>query len=186
MLSWLAPLGATCCFLVYATGIFPPGMNDLIVTDTRVVADARSIGSRVRPLGVGPHLVITVVSSRNLVAMAHNSQLNTYPIVADCADRDLTFDSSGPYHGGLHTAGSMDDRLNPRFATLRTEKADRFDYQIFVPMTGRLRSGADFNRPMYAYDLGREHRTLCVRLGGGNMMGGFFRSNELRVAVPPQ
>jgi hypothetical protein len=183
---WLAPVGAVCCFLIYVSGIFPPGMNDLTITDVRVVADAGSVSSRVRPLGAAPYLRVTVSSSRNLVAMAQNSQLNTYPMVADCADRDLTFDSSGPYHGGLHTAGNMDDRENPRFATLLAEKADGFDYQIFVPMTGHLRLAADFNRPMPAYDLARDRRTLCVRLGGGNMMGGFFRSNELRLAVPPQ
>jgi hypothetical protein len=161
-------------------------MNDLTMTDARVVANADSLPSRVRPLGSAPYLRITVSSSRNLVAMARNSQLNTYPMIVDCADRDLSFDSSGPYHGGLHTAGSMDDRVNPRFAALRAETADRFDYQIFVPMAGRLRSDADFNRTMPAYDLAREPRTLCVRIGGGNMAGGFFRSNEARLPVPLQ
>ena len=78
----------------------------------------------------------------------------------------------------------MDDYRKPRFATLLAEKADRFDYQIFVPMTGHLRSDADFNRPMPTYDLNRERRTLCVRIGGGNMAGAFFRSNEVQVAIP--
>jgi len=183
---WLAPVGAICCFLIYVSGIFPPGMNDLALTEARVVTTTDPLTSRAMPTGRGPFLRITVSSSRNLVAMAQNSQLNTYPMVVDCTDRDLTFYSWGPYHGGLHTAGSMDDRLNPRFATLRAERADRFDYQIFVPMTGRLLSEADVNRPMPAYVLARDPRTLCVRLGGGNMMGGFFRSNELRVPVPPQ
>ncbi len=184
-MSWLAPVGAICCFLIYVSGIFPPGMNDLTMTEARVVTNTDPLTSGALPTGSGPFLRITVSSSRNLVAMARNSQLNTYPMVVDCADRDLSFYSWGPYHGGLHTAGSMDDYRSPRFAMLRAEKADRFDYQIFVPMTGRLLSEADVNRPMPAYDLAGNPRTLCVRLGGGNMMGGFFRSNEVRLTVPP-
>jgi hypothetical protein len=183
-MSWLAPIGAALCFLIYASGIFPPGMNDLALIEARVVTNADPVRSRDMTAGPGPYLRITVSSSRNLIAMAQNSELNTYPMVADCAHRDLTFDSSGPYHGGLHTAST--DRENPRFAALRAETANRFDYQIFVPMAGRLRSDADTNRPMPAYDLARVPRTLCVRIGGGNMAGGFFRSNELRLPVPPQ
>jgi hypothetical protein len=180
----LAPIGAIFCFLIYASGIVPPGMNDLVLADARVVMNASDLSSRYMPQGPGPFLRLTLSSSRNLVAMAQGAQLNTYPMVADCANRDLTFDSSGPYHRGLHTAGTMDDRKDPRFAALRTEKANSFDYQIYVPMAGNLRSDTDFNRPMSAYDLRRERRTLCVRIGGGNMAGGFFRSNEVRVAVP--
>lgn len=182
---WLAPIGAACCFLIYVSGIVPPGMNDLAMTEVRVVANADGVRSRDMPRGAGPYLRITVSSSRNLVAMARNSQLNTYPMVVDCTDRDLTFDSSGPYRRGLHTA-LYTDRENPDFAGLRIETGSRFDYQIFLPMRGRLRSDADVNRTMPAYDLAQDPRTLCVRIGGGNMMGGFFRSNEVRLAVPPQ
>ncbi len=181
---WLAPVGAILCFLVYACAIVPPGMT-VVLTEARVVEDALVPESRDPPRGRRPWLRLTLSSDRNLAAMAHNSELNTYPLVADCADADLTFDSYGPYRHGLRTA-IYADRASARYEGLRREQAARYDYQIFVPMKGRLRSEADFNRPMPAYDLGRERRTLCIRLGGGNMMGGYFRSNEVRLEVPPQ
>ena len=34
---WLAPVGAVCCFLIYVSGLVPPGMNDLTMIDARVV-----------------------------------------------------------------------------------------------------------------------------------------------------
>jgi hypothetical protein len=182
---WLAPAGAFLCFLVYACKIVPPGMNDLALVEARVVEPVSVPESRNPPQGPGPWLRLTLSSERNLVAMARDSELNSYPMVVDCADRDLGFYAQGPFRRGLHTAIYTDDD-DPRYEELRREEAAGYDYQIYIAMRGRLRSEADFNRPMPAYDLGRERRTLCIRLGGGNMLGGFFRSNEVRLTVPPQ
>lgn len=182
---WLAPVGAILCFLVYASAIIPPGMNDMVLTEARMVDVASVPESRNPPRGNGPWLRLTLSSERNLVAMARNSELNTYPMVVDCADRDLGFFAQGPFRRGLHTA-TYTDADDPRYEGLRREEAAGYDYQIYIAMRGRLRSEADFNRPMPAYDLGRDRRTLCIRLGGGNMLGGYFRSNEVRLTVPPQ
>jgi hypothetical protein len=182
---WLAHVGAIFCFLVYACAIVPPGMNDVVLTEARVIAVALVPESRNPPRGRGPWLKLTLSSERNLVAMARNSELNTYPMVVDCADRDLGFYAQGPFRRGLHTANYADDD-DPRYEGLRREETAVHDYQVYVAMRGRLRSESDFNRPMPAYDLSRDRRTLCIRLGGGNMLGGFFRSNEVRLAVPPQ
>ena len=182
---WLAPIGAVSCFLVYAVGLIPPGMTDMVLVEARVVQQASVPESRGPPAPHGPFLRITFRSGRNLIAMAQDSELNTYAMVVDCANRDLTLFAYGPYHRGLHTA-VYTDRENPRFERLHREQAGHYDYQIYLPMRGRFRSEADFNRPMPAYDLRSGRRTLCVRLGGGNMAGAHFRSNEIHLALPLQ
>ena len=182
-MKWLALFGAALCFLIYACGIFPPDMNDLTLVSARVVPAPETSDRRDRPYPAGPFLQLNFRSARNLIAMARNSQLNTYSLIVDCADRNLGFFAFGPYHAGLHTA-SYGDGDHPQIESLRRERLDSYDYQLYVPMSGRLTSESDINRPMPNYDLTRERRTLCVRIGGGNMMGGFFRSNEVQVAVP--
>ena len=184
MLSSLAPISAAFCFLLYAIWPMPPRMDDLALSTAAFVDQPVAPESRDRPELPGRYLRLTFSSRRNLTDVAENSGLNTYALIVDCADRDSGFYAYGPFQEGLHTSSVQLDSDNPRREGIRRRRAERHSYELFLPERGRLRSQADFNRPMPDYDLARQTRTLCIRLGGGNMAGGFFRSNEVQLAVP--
>jgi hypothetical protein len=185
-MSWLAPLAAALCFLIYASGVVPPGLNDLVLKAARIVQGPGTPESRDGPRERGPYLRLAVFSGQNVTAMAENSELNTYPMIVDCANRDLSFFAYGPYQRGVHTSYLGLDRDHPRREHNRRAQEGGYEYELFLPVSGRLYSEADRNRPMPQYDLATESRTLCIRVGGGNMAGGHFRSNEVRLTVPLQ
>ena len=185
-MSWLAPLAAVFCFLIYAIGVVPPGLNDLVLDASSIVEEPGAVESRDPPQGRGPYLRLALSSRRNVMAMAENSELNTYPMIVDCTNRDLSFFAYGPYQRGVHTSYLGLDHDHPRREDNRHAQGGRYEYEIFLPMSGRPFSEANRNRPMPQYDLATESRTLCIRVGGGNMLGGHFRSNEVRLTVPSQ
>jgi hypothetical protein len=190
-MKWPARIGlaAGVVLLLFAgvgliDGIIPLPLRDLGLAEARVVNDVRPpLPSDDAPRQGESYLRITLSSAQNLIAKGQRGELNIYPLVVECANRDTSFFAYGPFYRGLHVSPLMTDSDNPAFDQLGREQAARYDYQIFVPMTGRLRSESDFNRQMPSYDL-RDGGTLCIGIGGGNMLGGHFRSNEVRLEVP--
>jgi hypothetical protein len=190
--KWLARAGLVLGLLYvlvyglgYAVGVIPSPLRDLALIEVGLVEDVRPQLQNGEPPRSGqPYLRVTVSSSQNLIAKGEAGELNIYALVADCADADATYPAFGPFHHGLHVSPLHLDSQHPGFAELGKARADLYAYQLFVPIRGRLRSASDFNRPMPEYDLRRGFRTLCVRIGGGNMMGGYFRSNEIRILIP--
>ena len=166
------------------SGIIPLPLQDIALIEVRAVNEIRPpLQSNDAPPRGQPYLRVTLSSSQNLIAKGQRSELNIYPLVVDCTNRDASFFAYGPFYRGLHVSPLMTDSDNPAFDQLGRERARRYDYQIFIPISGRLRSESDFNRPMPSYHLS-EGRALCIGLGGGNMLGGRFRSNEVRLEFP--
>lgn len=102
------------------------------------------------------HLVISVSTSTDLTERAHRFEMNTW-VDADACDRQLPIFALGPVRG------------------TNTELSGRFSYQVFVSV--RAAEG-HFDR---AYDLVERPTDICFRLRGGNMLGGRFVSQWIRV-----
>ena len=112
----------------------------------------------------------------NWIEEVRRHELNSYPVVVQCDNRDNSLFALGPYVGQVRaTYGDGFRNYRPRASAER--------YEIYLPETGLYRSVTDFNAGGPTYDLRNRHMTLCVRIAGGAMHGAYTHSNEVRVDV---
>lgn len=120
---------------------------------------------------------LSFAGDSNWIHEVRQHDLNSYPKVVRCDERDHGIDAFGPYVGTVEvtTQGNALDGFDPT--------TDILQYDVYLIEAGRYRSQADFNASMPAYDLGKQRLPLCITIAGGAMHGAYNRSNEVRVEI---
>ena len=170
-----------------ACNMIPAPLQDLSIVRIRLLAPDQlpTMPTRSPPDRRRDYLVLTLATRQNLIRKSTAAELNIYPMIVDCARRDRTLFAYGPYLDGFRVSDVDLDKDHPRYKELGSLSRRRFEYHLFIPVRGQIRLESDFNRRVPGYDLGRQPFDLCIRIGGGNMLGGHFRSNEVRVHFGP-
>jgi hypothetical protein len=180
----ILPAGLLLLLFLFVYACIPEPITDLRTTQvTRVSASSLPPSNDLRDTLIqrGEFLwKVSLAGDANWIREVRRHELNSYPIVVRCDDRDSGIFGLGPYAGSVpvtyHGEGFQD--YQP------TSSIEQYD--VYLPETGRYRSQGDFNAPMPSYDLGRQSLTLCIRLAGGAMNGAYNRSNEVTVVVGRQ
>lgn len=171
------------CFVVLAScDFFPSRLRDLAFERVSYIPLGTTIHLQTQqpPDIKRAYLRIVVSSSQNLVAKSDAGELNIYPMVVECLRRGRELFAYGPYLDSM----DVNFRLagdHPKRRWLASAKRARFSYDIFLPVTGQVRVENDRGGSYFPYDLIQQPNPVCLRIGGGNMLGGHFRSNELRL-----
>ena len=172
------------CFLVLAScDVFPSRLRDLALEGVTFIPLGAAIHLQTQqpPDPKSAYLRIVVSSSQNLVAKSDAGELNIYPMVVECQRRERELFAYGPYLDGMDVSQGRLDGDHPQRPMLRSAQRPRFSYEILLPVTGKARIEDNQGGSYHPYDLIQEQRPVCLRIGGGNMLGGHFRSNELRL-----
>jgi hypothetical protein len=189
MLLWALPLLAGCAAWFFGD------VDDLrfqrAVRLQREAAPAIGFFS-LRESPYPEYLKISVSSAVDIGAMAERAELNIWtqeafctesaPAISDDEDGLFLF---GPFLEGIplpQMQGEGERALYER-AIASVPAGQRYIYDLYAPVRGRptpaeIRGGL----PPPAYDLSARPQAICLLIGGGNMVGGFFRSNM--VVVP--
>jgi hypothetical protein len=180
----ILPVSLLLLLFSFVYACVPKPIADLRITQvTRVPASSLPPSNDLRDTLIqrGEFLwKVSLAGDANWIREVRRLELNSYPIVVRCDDRDSGIFSLGPYAGRVPVTygGKGFQDYQP------TSSIEQYD--VYLPETGRYRSQADFNAPMPSYDLGRQSLTLCIRLAAGAMYGAYDHSNEVRVVVGRQ
>jgi hypothetical protein len=177
------PVSLLLLLFLFVYACVPKPITDLRTTQvTRVPASSLPPSNDLRDTWISGEFLwkVSLAGDASWIREVRRHELNSYPIVVRCDDRDIGIFGLGPYAGPVqvtyYSEGFQD--YQP------TSSIEQYD--VYLPETGRYRSQADSNAPMPSYDLGRQSLTLCISLAGGAMHGAYGRSNEVRVVVGRQ
>ena len=177
----ILPVSLLLLLFLFVYACVPKPITDLRPTRVaRVPASALPVSNDLRDTLIrrGEFLwKVSLAGDANWIREIRRHELNSYPMIVRCDDRDSGIFGLGPYAGPVPVTyqGKGFQDYQP------TSSIEQYD--VYLPETGRYLSEADFNAPMPSYDLGRQSMTLCIRLAGGAMDGAYGRSNEVRVVV---
>ena len=178
----ILPVTLLLLLFLFVYACVPKPITDLrTIGVTRVPASSLPPSNDLRDAQRGEFLWrVSLAGDANWIREVRRHELNSYPIIVRCDDRDAGIFSLGPYVGQVPVTygGKGFQDYQPASSIAQ--------YDVYLPETGRYLSQADVNAPMPSYNLSRQSLTLCVRLAGGAMDGAYSRSNEVRVVVGRQ
>ena len=174
---------AVACILLAACDVFPSRLKDLAFERVTFVPAGSPLHFQTPyPSDAAEGFFrLTVSSSQNLVAKSDAGELNIYPMIVECSRRERELIVFGPFLDEI----DVSDGDHPKRAIFAAEKRTRFNYDLFIPVAGRVYVDDNQGGSYHPYDLVERPTEICVRIGGGNMLGGHFRSNELRLRINP-
>lgn len=133
------------------------------------------------------YLRIRVASDRNLMDLAAAHELNVWKDVWSCdqkPDRYAAgqFIAPGPHVNEVSIPYPSDRDVAAFYATTGKAPGARLDYDVYVvPRWGLPSNAHEVGKEVAPpYDI-TDGRDLCLRIGGGNMLGGHFVGNTVRV-----
>jgi hypothetical protein len=184
---------ASASRLLTGCALFIPDVQDLRLVDVQPVehgtADVKLLGEPAHD--PPPNYVIAridIVTQSNLAAFADASELTLWAELKIC-QAGATVHNYGISYADVElfdVAFNKETRLRYLDHAAEHKPAVPYIYQAyFDPRSARSQAKApELGQPdLYEpYDFAREPRDLCLRIGGGNMLGGHFESNT--VVVP--
>ncbi len=187
----LATLAATSMPLT-GCAIFIPDVHDLRLLDVRPVEQgAANIEAWGEPAHDRPvnYVIgrIDLVTQSDVVGIVDASGLTFWTELTIC-ETGATVPAYGVFYKGVELFDvGINEEIRARYLERAGQHnpAEPFTYQVyFDPRSTRSQVKApglgqpDLYEP---FDFTREPRDLCLRIGGGNMMGGYFKSNTIVV-----
>lgn len=187
-------LGSVLAFVVWAW----PALYVPPVRDFRLVGVERVTRESFRPcdmddwdclpgLHYDEYLRIRVASDRNLMDFAATHELNIWKDVWSCdqtPDRYAAgqFIAPGPHVDEVSIPYPSDKGVAEFYKGIGKAPGARLDYDVYVVPRQTQPSNAHEAGKEVAppYDI-TDGRDLCLRIGGGNMLGGHFVGNTVRV-----
>ena len=187
-------LGSVIAFVVWAwPALYVPPVRDFELTDVELVDRAEFRPCETDSITCLPSLPydrmlrVQLVSDRNLVehAVAHN--LNLWKEVWSCStepDRYAAgeFIAPGPYADEQGLPYGSRRNADDFYAVTGKRPGSRLSYDIYVvPRWNEMKNAHETGKeraPPYDVTDGRD---ICLRIGGGNMLGGRFVGNTVRV-----
>lgn len=162
-------------------GCAPRPISDLRLSSiTRVPASAAPLANDLREAmsNRGESVwKVSLVGNADWINQVKWHELNSYPTVVRCDQRDFGVLALGPYVGQIPVTP-----YEKRLADYHPPSS-RIPYYVYLPETGRYISQSDPNASMPPYNLSRGHTSLCLRIAGGSMIGAYARSNEVRLEL---
>jgi hypothetical protein len=190
----IRPIGmaALACLLAGCV-LFVPAIDEIRLVDVQSVEagaldlhDGREDQWPKRP-AKGVIGKIIVVTKSDLHDMAERYELNIWRELTIC-DSGATVDSrvSVYYEGVRVEYGRKDAEIQKLYRARAAAHAgnDPYTYEIYFQPRSNFKVTKGPGHPWHydPYDFIREPRDLCLRIGGGNMLGGNFVSNT--VVIP--
>ncbi len=187
-------LACVAAFVVWAwPALYVPPVRDFVLTDVELVERAEFRPCATNSITCLPSLPddrmlrVRLVSDRNLVEHAVAHELNVWSDAWSCStdpERYAAgeFIAPGPFvdeeplpYGSRANAGEF-------YAATGKRSGSRLSYDIYlVPRwneTKNAREAGKEQAPPYDVSDGRD---ICLRISGGNMLGGRFVGNTVRV-----
>lgn len=201
VLKWMAlaalalVAGAVIAFVAWAwPALHVPAVRDFRLLDVELMNRAEFPACQDRDelgcLQNFPYpqmLRVRVASEQNLVEKAVAHELNLWSDAWTCSggpDRFAAgeFIAPGPYAAGRALPYGSREGGNEFYAATGLRPIDRLVYEVYLVPKWDKPSNARDSRRMIAppYDLA-DGRDVCIHIGGGNMLGGHFVGNTVRV-----
>lgn len=187
-------LGTVIAFVVWAgPALYVPPVRDFALTEVKLVERAEFRPCATDSITCLPSLPydrmlrVRLASDRNLVehAVAHN--LNVWKEVWSCStepDRYASgeFIAPGPYADEQDLPYGSRRNADEFYAATGKRSGSRLFYDIYlVPRWDEAKNAYEAGKERAPpYDLA-DGRDICLRIGGGNMLGGRFVGNTVRV-----
>jgi hypothetical protein len=173
--------------------LFIPDVRDLRLVDVRAVEHGTA---NVKLLGKPAHdrpanyMIgrIDIVTQSDLVKIADASELTLWAQLKICQTEAKVFNYGISYEGVELFYVAINEETRARYLDHAAEHkpAEPYTYQVYFDPQSTLNQAKapelgypDLYEP---YDFAQEPRDLCLRIRGGNILGGHFESNT--VAVP--
>jgi hypothetical protein len=127
-------------------------------------------------------LKISFETRSNLEAIAKKNEFNTSNSIFFCMDGPVKYQGGLGQFSGVYTArGAVSPYRDEKEMQSATSRGT-FEYQIYIDLARESRR-TPFDQVLPAYDLRHPSGDLCVRIHGGNMLGGSFDSNIATIPV---
>ncbi|MGD0866564.1 MAG: hypothetical protein ABSA49_13510 [Rhizomicrobium sp.] len=186
----IAPLSG--CILLTGCALFVPGVDDLrFVSVQSIEVSALDLHDTLGNLApkLAPTYVIgriIVVTKADIHKIGEQSELNIWHELTLCKTGALVANWPGVYYEGVDINSNSTEATKSLYrARAVTHKEDEpYNYEIYFDPRSARSEPKGVGKPwaFEPYDEAREPRELCLRIGGGNMVGGHFVSNT--VVVP--
>lgn len=188
-------VGAVGTFVVWAwPALYVPPLRDFELVDIELMeraefpqcADLKGLGC----LGSFPYprmLRVRISSGQNLVEKAVSHELNLWSDAWSCSGEPNRFAAGefiapGPYASQEKLPYGAQNAADEFYARTGLGPDDLLTYEIYLVPRRDVASNARESGRLVAppYDLA-DGRDVCLHIGGGNMLGGHFVGNTVRV-----
>jgi hypothetical protein len=138
------------------------------------------------------YLEVSVSSTVDIGGMAEVGDLNIWTQQSFCDEADPSIVDEdglfllGPYFRGipLPMGQSPEEEAQYQRAIASDRAGARHVYNLYLPVRDEPTPGQiSGGHPPPPYDLAARPQAICLLIGGGNMVGGLFRSNMVVVPV---
>ena len=185
---------ALVCLLLASCVLFVPGIDEVRLVDVQSIEagtldlhDLWREGRAPEPPPKGMVGRITVATNSDLHEMAERHKLALWFQLTICETGASVVSESYLYYQGVMVEDDRsykDLRALYRARVAENPPHEPYTYEIyFKPRSHRKETKGPGNPEQYdPYDFTREPRDLCLRIGAGNMLGGYSLSNT--VVIP--
>jgi len=181
------------CVVLNGCVLFVPGVDDLQFIEVQPVnvgtLDLHDTWGNMRPQHPPNYVIgkIEVATKSDIHAIGERADLNIWHELTICKTGALVTDWPGVYFKGIdinHNSTTEDIQALYRKRAAEHKADDRYIYEVYFDPTSirSLSKGVGNPYAREPYNFAREPKELCLRIGGGNMIGGYFVSNT--VVVP--
>jgi hypothetical protein len=130
---------------------------------------------------------VTVATKADIHEIGKDSELNIWHELTLCKTGALVIDWPAVYYRGVDintnsTTEAVQSLYRDRAAAHKANEPYIYEIYFDPRSTRRLPRGVGQPWALEPYDLVHEPQDLCLRIGGGNMLGGYFASNV--VVIP--
>ncbi len=189
---WAAIAPLCGCILLTGCGLFVPGVDDLSLVKVQSIEVGALDLHRAwdNPTHKLPptYVVgkIAVVTKADIYEIGEQSELNIWNELTLCSTGARVADWSGVYYEGVDISYLSTEAIKAlyRARAAAHKEGEPYTYEIYFDPRSTRNEPQSVGHPwaFEPYDEIHEPRDLCLRIGGGNMMGGHFVSNT--VVVP--